>query len=223
MPLELDNEIALVRLAQSGTIEVFGILVSRYERQIYRLVRAITMNDEDAEDLLEATFLRAQENLGEFAGEEPFYTWLARTAVNSALIKLRQRHAFTWESLDGHADGAEPMSTPRNVQEWHDDPRCSYSEAELNDILSRALEDLETPLRVIFVLSDMEGFSLEEISNVLGLSVPITKTYRFRALLKLRDNLGIWFENASVCASKSNGHNNGHHSRGPRLMDLRSP
>lgn len=202
MPVELDNEIALVRLAQYGSAEAFGVLVDNYERQLYRLLRAITVNDEDAEELLETIFLQARENLGEFKGEERVYTWLARIAVHAAIVRLRRRHPFIWDSFAGPVDRADGMSGPGRVQEWTRDPRCSYSETDLDAILSRALEDLETPLRIIFVLGDIDGFSVEEIADILDLSLPVAKTCWTHARLKLRDNLSIWFEKLSVSASK---------------------
>src|SRR5574337_277836 len=141
MPVELDNEIALVRLAQSGSIDSFGIVVNRYERHVYRLVRAVTTDDDDAEDLLELTFLKAYETLGGFKEEVRFYTWLARIAINEAVTKLRRRHAFTWDSFDEHVDRADALSTPGNVQEWSHSSGYGYSKAELSTILSKALED----------------------------------------------------------------------------------
>ena len=200
MPVELDNEIALVRLAQLGSAEAFGILVNRYEQQVYRLVRAITTNDVDAEELLEAVFLKARESLGQFNGEERFYTRLARLAVNAAVSRLRHCDAFTWEMFSEQADGSDALSTLGKVREWGRDAGLSYSKTELDAILSKALEDIETPLRIIFVLGDMEGFSQEEIADILGLSVPVVKTSWMRARLKLRNTLSPWFESLSVPA-----------------------
>ncbi|HEX5410679.1 MAG TPA: sigma-70 family RNA polymerase sigma factor [Terriglobia bacterium] len=215
MPAQLHNEFAILQLAQSGSTEAFGVLVDRYEQQVYRLLRAITADDEEAEELLEATFSTAHENLGVLNSEERFHTWLARIAINAAVFKLRQRHAFAWDSFDELVDDADAIATPGNVQEWSRDPRGIYSKAELNAILSRALEDLETPLRMVFVLGDMEGFSLKEIAGILGLPIPVARTYWTRARLKLRGNLSIRFENLSVSDSPGSGHGNGHDSRGP--------
>lgn len=202
MPVELDNEIALVRLAQSGGDGAFEILVNRYEQRVYRLVRAIAANDENAEELLVMSFLKVHEGLGQFDGEERFYTWLARIAVNAAVSKLRHGDGFTWEMFGEHADGPDAMSTQREVREWGCDARLTYSKAELEAILTSALEDIDAPLRIIFVLGDMEGFSLEEIANILGLSVPVVKTSWMRARLKLSNTLSPWFESLAVPASK---------------------
>ncbi|HXN45001.1 MAG TPA: sigma-70 family RNA polymerase sigma factor, partial [Bryobacteraceae bacterium] len=85
------DEAALVAQAQTGGEEAFTELVNRYEGNIYRLARHITQNPEDAEDVLQETFLKAYEHLGDFQGNSKFYTWLVRIAVNQALMKLRKR------------------------------------------------------------------------------------------------------------------------------------
>src|SRR5919206_3779651 len=85
------DEAALVAQAREGDMRAFGELVRRYEGKIFRLAQNITQNREDAEDVLQETFLKAYEHLPEFAGNSKFYTWLVRIAVNEALMKLRKR------------------------------------------------------------------------------------------------------------------------------------
>jgi RNA polymerase sigma-70 factor, ECF subfamily len=208
MPVEFDNEIALVRLAQSGSAESFGILVNRYERQIYRLVRAVTINAEDAEVVLQETFLMAYANIHRFGGESRFYTWLVRIAMNEALSKLQLREVHTWVSFDEVAIAGEATSSPGKIKGWHHSPEESYSKPELFAILSQALEDLETPLRAVFALRDIEGFSSEETASILGLPLAAVTTRLTRARLKLRQNLSVWFENPATAQSgdKSVGH-----------------
>jgi RNA polymerase sigma-70 factor (ECF subfamily) len=85
------DESALVARAREGDAQAFNELVSRYERKIFRLARHITQSDEDAEDVLQETFLKAFEHLPDFQGQSKFYTWIVRIAVNEALMKLRKR------------------------------------------------------------------------------------------------------------------------------------
>jgi RNA polymerase sigma-70 factor (ECF subfamily) len=202
MPTQLDNEAVLVRSAQAGCSDSFGVLVNRYEQRIYRLSYAITKNAEDAEDVLQETFLKAYTNIGHFRGESRFYTWLVRIAINEALMKLRRHHASAWVSLDEPLENDEGTSTPKEIEDWRDNPEESYAKTELRAILSKALEDLRTPLRVVFVLRDIEGFSSEETARILGLSITAVKTRLRRARLKLRQRLSVWFENRSVLATR---------------------
>lgn len=202
MPAELDSEGVLIRMTQTGCGESFGALVSRYEQRIYRLGYVITTNAEDAEDVLQETFLKAYANIGYFRRDSRFHTWLFRIAINEALTKLQRRHASTWMSLDEPADTEEATSVPRDIKDWRPNPEESYRGTELRTILSKELEDLDTPLRVVFALRDIEGFSSEKTARLLGLPVAAVKTRLTRARLKLRKGLSVWFENRSVLATK---------------------
>ena len=91
MPTHSDNEDVLVEEARAGNANSFTTLINQYDRHIYRLALNITGNQEDAEDVLQETFLKAYTNLGQFQGNSRFYTWLVRIAVNEALMKLRKR------------------------------------------------------------------------------------------------------------------------------------
>jgi len=97
------EETALVAKAQAGDAQAFTDLVNRYERKIYRIAKHITQNDEDAEDVLQETFLKAYEHLGGFQGNSKFYTWIVRIAVNESLMKLRKRKGDRTVPLDAHA------------------------------------------------------------------------------------------------------------------------
>jgi len=208
MPVELDNEIALVRLAQSGSTESFEILVNRYEQRIYRFVRVVTKNDQDAEDVLHDTFLKAYANIQHFKGESRFYTWLVSVAMNEVLTRLNLRHAHTWISLSEPADTREVRLAQGNIKDWRHNPEAGHARAELTAILSNAIEDLETPLRVVFALRDIERFSDEETASILGLPLAAVTTRLTRARLKLRQNLSVWFENPATAQSgdESVGH-----------------
>ncbi len=201
MAAHLENEAALVRRAQLGDTESFSTLVKQYERQIYRLSYAVTKNPEDAEDVLQETFLKAYANIERFREESRFYTWLVRIAMNESITRLRRRHATTWVSLDEPArDGSIPASC--DVADWREHPEKSYSEGELRAILSKALLDLETRLRIVVVLRDIEGLSTEDTARVLRLSIAAVKSRLNRGRLKLRKRLSTWFEKSAIFTAK---------------------
>src|SRR6185436_15048626 len=85
------EEPSLVERAQSGDSAAFSTLVEQYQRKIFRLAMNITQNTEDAEDVLQETFLKAYQHLDGFQRNSKFYTWIVRIAVNEALMKLRKR------------------------------------------------------------------------------------------------------------------------------------
>jgi RNA polymerase sigma-70 factor (ECF subfamily) len=198
MPVHLENESELVHQAQMGSVEAFGVLVTQYERQIYRLSMAITRNAEDAEDVLQETFLKACANIRRFRKESRFYTWLVRIATNEALSKLRRRHGSGYVSLDEGGEQPDSKVAPREVEDLRSNPEESYSNAQLRDLLSKALEELETPLRTVFALRDIEGLSTEETAKVLGLTGGAVKTRLMRARLKLQKKLSPWLVGRSA-------------------------
>src|SRR6202167_3937675 len=101
------DESALVAHAKAGDTQAFADLVKLYERKIYRLAKHITQNDEDAEDVLQETFLKAYEHLDGFKGDSKFYTLIVRIAVTEALMKLRKRKGDRTVSLDDHVETGE--------------------------------------------------------------------------------------------------------------------
>jgi RNA polymerase sigma-70 factor (ECF subfamily) len=187
------DETALVTQARQGDTEAFNGLAERYQRNIFRLAQNITQNREDAEDVLQETFLKAYEHLPEFHGDSKFYTWIVRIAVNEALMKLRKRKWDRTVWLD------EPINTgedtvAREIAVWEDNPEQRYSKEELHDILDKAVNGLAPPYRTVFVLRDMEGLSTEETAEALELSVPAVKSRLLRARLQLRDKLTAFFK-----------------------------
>jgi len=187
------DESALVALARQGDTEAFNGLAERYQRNIFRLAQNITQNREDAEDVLQETFLKAYEHLPEFHGDSKFYTWIVRIAVNEALMKLRKRKWDKTVWLDEPVNTGED-TVAREIAVWEDNPEQRYSKEELHDILEKAVNGLAPPYRTVFVLRDMEGLSTEETAEALELSVPAVKSRLLRARLQLRDKLTAFFK-----------------------------
>jgi RNA polymerase sigma-70 factor, ECF subfamily len=190
--LDAATERPLVDKARTGDTLAFTELVQRYERKIYRLAKNITQNDEDAEDVLQETFLKAYSHLDSFQGQSKFYTWLVRIAVNEALMKLRKRKSDKTVPLDEPTDTGED-TVVREIAVWEDDPERKYGREELRQILSNAVESLRPAFRTVFVLRDIEELSTEETAETLGISVPAVKSRLLRARLQLREKLTRFF------------------------------
>lgn len=193
MPTHLENEVSIVAEARKGSAEAFTTLVSQYDRNIYRLALNITSNQQDAEDVLQETFLKAYTNLEKFKGDSRFYTWLVRIAVNESLMKLRKRRGDRTVSLDEPIQTGEDESLPREVEDWDDNPEQRYAKTELQGILREAIDGLEPQFRTVVVLRDVEELSTEETAELLGLSVPAVKSRLLRGRLKLRERLNRFF------------------------------
>jgi len=187
------DESELVAKAREGDLTAFNQLVNRYERKIFRLAKHITRNDEDAEDVLQDTFLKAFEHLGDFHGQSKFYTWIVRIAVNESLMKLRKRKSDKTVPLDEPVDTGED-TVVREVAVWEENPEQRFSREELGDILEQAIDSLRPAFRTVFVLRDIEEMSTEETAEALGISVPAVKSRLLRARLQLREKLTRFFK-----------------------------
>ncbi len=185
-----DEDISLVSQVLSGNLAAFEELVRRYDRRIYRVTLAITQNKEDAEDAMQDAFLKALENLDQFAGAARFSTWLTRIGVNEALQRLRKRGRF--ESLDEPVEAGDSF-VPRQIEDWRDNPEQQYAREELRELLETAIGSLPPIYRTVFVLRDVEHMSNEETAAALGLSVPAVKSRLLRARLMMRDRLSRHF------------------------------
>jgi RNA polymerase sigma-70 factor (ECF subfamily) len=187
------DEAVLVAQAREGDTRAFGDLVRRYEGKIFRLANHITQNREDAEDVLQETFMKAYEHLEQFKGDSKFYTWIVRIAVNQALMKLRRRKTDKSVSLDEEIDTGED-TVVREIAAWGENPEEQFTREELGEILDGAVQSLEPPYRSVFVLRDVEDLSTEETAEALGLSVPAVKSRLLRARLQLREKLTRLFK-----------------------------
>jgi RNA polymerase sigma-70 factor, ECF subfamily len=187
------DESALVAQSREGDAEAYGQLVRRYQSKIFRLAQHITQNREDAEDVLQETFLKAYEHLDQFQGNSKFYTWIVRIAVNQSLMKLRRRKNDKSVSMDDAIDTGEDMIV-REIAAWDENPEERLSREEVGGILDSAIKNLEPPYRSVFVLRDIEELSTEETAEALGLSVPAVKSRLLRARLQLREKLTRQFK-----------------------------
>ena len=194
MPVHLENEKALVAEARAGSGEAFATLLNQYDRHLFRLALNITANQQDAADVLQEALLRAYRGLDRFRGDSRFYTWVVRIVVNEGLMKLRERRAASWVSLDEQFETDDHSFMPREIEDWGDNPEQRYSRTEFHAILNQNMERLEPELRVVFLLRDVEGFSTEETAGMLGLSVPAVKSRLLRARLRLREQLTKYFK-----------------------------
>ncbi len=190
---EVAEEVELIAQARTGNARAFSTLLERYERKIFRLAQHITQNREDAEDVLQETFLKAYEHLDQFQGNSKFYTWIVRIAVNQALMKLRKRKTDRTVSMDEGIDTGEDIMV-REIAAWDENPEQRYSRDEMNEILTNAVDSLAPAYRTVFVLRDVEELSTEETAEALDLSIPAVKSRLLRARLQLRDKLSKFFK-----------------------------
>jgi RNA polymerase sigma-70 factor (ECF subfamily) len=187
------DEAALVARAKAGDTAAFSDLVRHYDRRVFRMAKQITQNDDDTEDVLQETFLKAYTHLNDFQGNSKFYTWLVRIAVNEALMKLRKRRSDRTSPLDEPIDTGED-EVVREIAVWEENPESQYSREEMHKILDDAVQSLKPAYRTVFILRDIEELSIEETAEVLNLSISAVKSRLLRARLQLREKLTRLFK-----------------------------
>jgi RNA polymerase sigma-70 factor, ECF subfamily len=188
----LRDDLALVHASKDGDVAAFAELVNRYDRKLFRIAHHLTHNGEDAEDVVQDAFLKAYQHLGRFREESKFSTWLIRIALNQALMKLRERRLTKEVSLDDNSH-PEEGHLPLDLADWAPNPEQLYRRAELRAILRKALQKLSPGSRMVFVLRDIEGLSLEQTAEALNLTVGAVKARCWRARLQLRERLSRYF------------------------------
>jgi RNA polymerase sigma-70 factor (ECF subfamily) len=187
-----DPDLPLVREARGGRYEAFEELVARHERYVYTLALRIVHSAQDAEEIVQETFLSVVEHLKDYREESSFRTWLVRVATNHALKVLRRRRTHHERSLDGAADGdeeARPLPHPEFVAPWREEPENVAQRHETRELLTEAMSGLEEKYRLVFLLRDVEGLSTEETAAALGISEANVKVRLLRARLMLRERL----------------------------------
>jgi RNA polymerase sigma-70 factor (ECF subfamily) len=181
-------ESLLVTEAKAGSYQAFEELVNRYEKKIYRLALRLTGNQQDAEDVLQETFLKAYEHLPDFRQDSRFYTWLVRIAVNEGLMRLRKLRSDKSEPLEDMVSD-DGQLTPREFRDWKPNPEETMQQKEMEDLLLKAARTLSPSLRTVFLLRDVDDLSTEETANILNLTAGAVKARLFRARLQLREEL----------------------------------
>lgn len=188
---KLDFEAVWAMAAKAGYTLAFEELVTRNQNRIYRLALSITQHQEDAEVLLQDTFAEARKQLQEFRGGSSFSNWLVQICIKEVLQKFREK-GFNWRGLDELAPCHDDR-VPNKKTSWGECPEKRYTKAELNHILSEAIRELGVVSRVVFLLRDVESFSTVEIADLLGLSVPGTRSHLLQARLAVREHLNRYF------------------------------
>ncbi len=182
----------LVCRAQAGELEAFEALTSRHEQSVFALAMRILRQEHDAEDVTQQTFLSVLEHLHGFRAEASFSTWLLRIATHAALKIVRKRKGLRTVSLEEtteERDGYDTVPHPEYIADWRQSPEQLVHQNEIQRLLDEALAQLDEKHRMIFVLRDVEGFSVRETAETLGLSEANVKVRLLRARLQLREHL----------------------------------
>lgn len=186
MTRSLDDH-RLVEACRAGQTEAFGALVERYQERLYQTLLHLSGSAEDARDILQDTFLRAYEKLGQFQGDSSFYTWVYRIGVNLALSGHRRRRSrpAIRRMGDHGADCCEDTADDSADA----DPTYPLERAEREQIVEAALRQLGPEQRAVVILKDFDGRRYEEIAAILDVPIGTVRSRLHRARCELRDRL----------------------------------
>lgn len=182
-----------IEALKRGDRAEFARLVDEYSTPIYRLALRMLANPQDAEDVLQETFLKALRALPDFEGRSSLSTWLYRIAVNESLMAIRKRRPQVSLSAPNAEGDDEENGEEMQIVDWGNLPESELLSSEARQHVDRAIEGLPQTLKVVFLLRDIEGLSIEETAAALGISQAAVKTRLLRARLHLRDGLSSYY------------------------------
>ena len=186
------DDMILVHASKTGDSAAFEELVRRYNSILFRIAQRVTRNREDAQDAVQDAFLNAFQKLSTFQENSAFSTWLIRITINESLTKLRKQRAKRELSMD--CDFREEANfLPLEIPDGAANPEDRLLASEIREILVKTLQMVRPALRMVFVLHDMEGFSLDQTAEALDLRQSAVKARSRRARLKLREGLRAYF------------------------------
>lgn len=189
---------------RAGDRAEFARLVDAYSAPIYRLGLKMLGNPQDAEDVIQNTFLNALMHLADFEGRSSVSTWLYRIASNEALMLLR-RKKNTVNLDDFQPEDAEETPLPEVFVDWSALPEDELLSGESKKALDAAVWQLPEPLRMVFLLRDIEGISIRDTAEILNLTETNVKTRLLRARMFLREQLSAYYSERLTREEKKDG------------------
>lgn len=186
-PTDMRSDQELVTLARDRDEAAVRAITQRYNRRLFRIARSILRSDTEAEDVVQETYVRVLTGLDMFRGEAAFGTWITRIAVNEALGRLRRPPTLNWEIYGANRGQAEIIHFPASAA--NSDPEKAVAQTEIRAMLERAIDELPDAFRTVFVARLVEGMSVEETADLMGLQAETVKTRLHRARVLLRTKL----------------------------------
>jgi len=182
------DEAQMIASIIAGDSRLFHELIRPYERKVYVMALSFLRNEADAEDAAQESFLKAFRNLASFRGEAKFGTWLISITLNEARSRIRRRDSIKMESLDEPPD-EQGHTLPALLRDWKEIPSEALERKEVSLLLQQAISALPPIYREVFLLRDVEGLSVNEAAEGIGISIASVKVRLHRARMMLQKNL----------------------------------
>jgi RNA polymerase sigma-70 factor, ECF subfamily len=188
VPSAASDDMQLVRRALARDGDAFRTIIKTHNQRLYRIARGVVRHDSEAEDIVQEAYVKAFAHLDAFRGDSSLATWLSRIVINEALGRLRKRRRTVAMPENPQA---EIIRFPLNPS---DDPERTMAQRQILQLVEQATDSLPDVYRTVFVARVIEGLSIEETSDLLGVRPETVKTrlHRARALVRkaLDDQIG---------------------------------
>jgi RNA polymerase sigma-70 factor (ECF subfamily) len=187
---ESDEDRGLVQESVKGSREAFDSLVEKYYKKIYNLAYRFVGDPEEANDLAQEIFTAAFQNLKKFRGDAKFSTWLFQIATNRGKNRfkyLKRRGYFANKTQTDSDDDRDSMQ--KAVPDLTTNPETLLAGKQIQKIVQDAINDLDPDHKEIVILRDIEGFSYDEIAQILNLPEGTTKSRLHRARMVVKEKL----------------------------------
>ena len=183
-----ESDQILVERVQQGDKQAFGLLVSKYQRRLVRLVSRLVRDPAEVEDVVQEAFIKAYRALPGFRGESAFYTWLYRIGINAAKNYLASRGRRPPTTTEFDSEEAEVFDDAEQLRDQNTPERILMSK-EIGVTVNAAMEALPEELRNAIVLREIDGLSYEEISQVMNCPIGAVRSRIFRAREAIAEKL----------------------------------
>ena len=196
MSSDKDEDLLIVQRVQAGDKLAFNLLVSKYHRRVSRLLTRMVRNQEDIEDVVQETFIKAYRAIGNFRGDSAFYTWIYRIAINTAknlLVTQGRRPSTLKESNEGDGETFEDNAALSNI----DTPESLYQTKQIGEAVNEAMSALPEELRAAIVMREIDGLSYEEIAEAMNCPIGTVRSRIFRAREAISAKVRPLLENQS--------------------------
>jgi RNA polymerase sigma-70 factor (ECF subfamily) len=183
-----DIDQQLVERVQRGDKAAFDLLVSKYQRKIFRLLSRLIRDAAEVEDVAQEAFIKAYRALPGFRGDSAFYTWLYRIAINTAKNHLVSQGRRAPTSTETEIEDAETFDDGEHLRDLNT-PDAMLLSRQVADAVNRAIERLPEDLRTAVVLRELEGLSYEEIAETMNCPIGTVRSRIFRAREAIAEEL----------------------------------
>lgn len=180
MSSDKDEDFLIVQRVQAGDKRAFNLLVSKYHRRVGRLLTRMVKNQEDIEEVVQESFIKAYRAIANFRGDSAFYTWIYRIAINTAknlLINQGRKPVTLNELVDGDGETFEDNTAPSNIET----PESLLQTKQIAEAVNEAMDSLQDDLKSAIVMREIDGLSYDEIAQIMDCPIGTVRSRIFRA------------------------------------------